>query len=144
MPLEEKIEKILHIEPCSPSDREKRDESYNPFGRQEKLTQNLIFKVDDKFKKRLTCLPNWAEVVRVTLEHELDTGEFVLRRPQPQRRGRAGSVDGTGAKEAIAVRVSESFEMRIKGVPRWQAKAREALVDRLGDLLDSIPDDLVR
>lgn len=144
MILEEKIEKILHTKPCSPGLREKRDETYNPFGRQEKLTQNLIFKVDEMFKKRLMLLPNWAEIVRVVLEHELDTGEFILRRPQPQRRGRSGSVDGTGANGSIALRVSESFEMRIKEIPRWQAKARQALTERLDDLLESIPKDLVR
>lgn len=85
MELQEKIEKILHTDPCSPGLREKRDEVYNPFGRQEKLTQNLIFKVDEKFKKRLLTLPNWAEIVRVVLEYELDTGEFILRRPQRQK-----------------------------------------------------------
>lgn len=62
---------------------------------------------------------------------------------QRQKSGRSGSLSGVAATDPIAVRVSESLEARIKGVPRWQAKARQALADGLGDLLESIPDDLV-
>ncbi|MDF5733375.1 MAG: hypothetical protein PUP92_36710 [Rhizonema sp. PD38] len=137
--LKEKIAKVLQIPIASTKfgrAGKDRDKTYNPFGRSEKLTEILAFRIDPNFKKIIVKLPNWAEIVRLILEDDLDSNQLPLRCPQPKKRGRGGDLENkSGADEQIVIRVSITFKQRIIAIPKWQAKSREALYEKIEDLL---------
>lgn len=136
MGLQERIKEITEIEfKQGVTAGNKKTEVYNPFGRIEPLTEFLKIKVSGEFRDKLRSLPNYAEIVRLILEHDLETGKFPLRKPTPRKRGRGGDlINKSGACEQLAVRVSKSFLEEIKQHKGWSAKAREALYEAIAEL----------
>lgn len=136
MLLAEKINKILQLDPSARTPRSgkgHKEQSHNPYGRTEKLTETITLRLLPAFKEVLVKLPHWSEIVRVVLESELDSGNFFLRQPIRHKPGRGSTVFTTDAQ--IIVRVSADFKERITSVNRWQARAREALYDALDQWL---------
>lgn len=136
MLLTEKINLILQLDPNARTPRTgkgHKEQSYNPYGRTEKLTETITLRLLPAFKEVLIKLPHWSEIVRVVLESELDSGNFFLRQPAKHKPGRGSTAFSTNAQ--IIVRVSEEFKERITSVSRWQARAREALYDALDQWL---------
>ncbi len=135
MSLQERIKETLEIKfDTSNCKGTGRTEVYNPFGRTEPLTEFLKIKVSAEFREKLRSLPNYAEIVRIILENDIETGKFPLRKPTPKKRGPSGDLNKSGASAQIAVRVSKSFLEEIKQHKGWSAKAREALYEAINNL----------
>lgn len=133
MCLEEKIKKVLEADfKQGVTKGSKKTEVYNPFGRSEPLTEFLKIQVSPSFKEKMRSLPNYAEVVRLVLEHDLETGQFPLRKPITLKTGMgAKSNNQEGATSQIGIRVSKILLEEIKQHKNWSAKAREALYEAL-------------
>ena len=77
MNLTKKIDAAILADPINRSKRKKPDEPYNNFGRTQTYAEQIAFKVSKEMNKCIITLPNWAEVVRLVLEEEIQSGRRV-------------------------------------------------------------------